>query len=582
MITLKPVSGPDPQPANLLPAGLADVTGMEDGRQPTVLYRDRATGDLLSVRVPGSDTAGQAVLPGLAETLTGWDGVTPVVLGPRSARSKARIEDRLLLPAQRASALIVDGARLPPPEVGIIDAGIAFWNPAFREDGCGSRFDSFGALNLVGEGAALLETLTADDIARLMTLPDGAVREELGQRFPASVFAERGRNPLFRADGLAHRTAMTDLVLSEADEAARLHGMELPVSVLRDLTGGQMAGIMDVALRAVVRQAFPETGTGGAMVVLMAFGFTGGPQDGSADILKGLEQALEDFAGRGIEVTLVLPVGNHLQDRVHAVVPARGQVAWRIQPDDFSANTLEIYHAPGGVASRMLLPDATAFNLPQTPFLGALDLNDKAIGGVWTVATEDGGLRTRITLSPTASRVAGDMSAPFGRWVLRAGETDLSVWILRDETGFEADPTAPARASWLEDDDYARTDALGNPALTDAVPSIVRRAGTASILATSLSDRILRISAHVGGHGPAPYASLPSPGPVPAFETVDLAEQKGASVALNMRPLGPGGQRAVLGNGGPARFRAAGTSLAAALAVGKRARGQGGARRNVL
>ncbi|MEM9853300.1 MAG: hypothetical protein AAF841_02500, partial [Pseudomonadota bacterium] len=151
------------------------------------------------------------------------------------------------------------------------------------------------------------------------------------------------------------------------------------------------------------------------------------------------------------------------------------------------------------------------------------------------------------------------------------------LWVLRDHTGFEGDPGKPFRSSWFDDAGYRGADALGYPALDDALNvsgarlSSVSRTGTASVLATSLAPGFVTVTANVGG-ALAPYAGQLGTGGTASAST-DLAAPAAKGTPRNQLPRHARDGRAVLGNGGPQRFRAAGTSLAAAIETGRIAAG---------
>jgi hypothetical protein len=98
---------------------------------------------------------------------------------------------------------------------------------------------------------------------------------------------------------------------------------------------------------------------------------------------------------------------------------------------------------------------------------------------------------------------------------------------------------------------------------------VVLRDGSASVLASSRQDGIAIVPAVEASGKPAFYASLlpdsTSNGSGPQVHEISLS---GADDA-DHDPIGPFVGRAVLGNAGPDRFRAMGTSLAAALYAGQ-------------
>ena len=581
MLQFETLVCPEPAPRNLLPAALPDIIpGMADpGTRPSVFFRSKA-GDLyIEDFKPGSDPLDPLsnLWPAIEAADSQADRTAPISLGPRSSATGG---DRRGIPA--ASLAQADTDPTSQVEIGIIDAGITFWNPAFRDAGADTscRFASFGALKL-NDRQIVAEALTPVEIQQYCAGSDADNRRALSRKYPESVYGDRARWPLIRPNGLAHGTAMTELVLSTAPESARLHGLELPVSVVRDLTGGQMTAVMEVALLALIeqvrhrRQSVDKLGdTGFRLVVLMAFGFTGGPMDGSADILKGLERTLTRFNAAGYDIELVLPVGNQLQDQLHARLEPGQNVGWRVLPDDHSTNTVEIIH-PGNCGGLSLAAPRGAFvTLPNDRGLFRILVNDQPIGALWSEEIRGDRIRTRISLAPTASSQVQASVAPAGKWRVSCNQTAAKLWILRDETGFEEDPYQPARASWFEDRSYRRFDKFGMPALVDEPHrvgeplSVVRRDGCASILASSRHDKISVVSAVLDDCTRAPYASLLPEGSAAKYQ-MSLTIPDAPEGSFDMQPLGPFVGRAVLGNGGATRFRAAGTSLAAALKAGE-------------
>lgn len=570
MFEFVPLNPAGDGPANLLPAALPEVLEETPGQPPSLVGQDSATGARVSHPL-GAEDMGAFLTTGTPlphpEGMAGME----LHLGPRGPAGGADVQDDL--------PQVSDTPADPdlPAQIGIIDAGMAFWNPSF-----GQRFATAGGIDTAGTR----HVIAANVMAQMQTDGDTRAgdrrnRAIMADQLPDSVFATRpGERQLFPAHGLAHGTAMADLVLANAPAQARLHALELPVPVLRDLTGGQMRGIIDAALRAVVLQAaehLRDAAGGGPiprfrMVVLIAFGFLGGPHGGPAGrpkFVDRLKQTQRAFAARGIDVELVMPVGNHRQARAHARLPVDTDISWRLLPHDHTPNTLEILHEGAAPAVRITAPNGMQVTRPAGALLGKLVLDGQPVGAVASTPLSNGWSRTRISLTRTASRNATDRRAPFGRWHVGLPDgPEAQVWVLRDETGFEADPAAPARGSWLDDGVYRDRDATGLPALNDpANAGLVRRAGSASVMADPFASvGTVWTDPATGAAQPAPYSALHFDGTEAAVQ-IDLAE--GAS--RSSRPIGPFGQRAVLGNGSERRFRVAGTSLAAAIEAGRRA-----------
>ena len=219
-------------------------------------------------------------------------------------------------------------------------------------------------------------------------------------------------------------------------------------------------------------------------------------------------------------------------------------------------------------------PNGAPVPLPEEPGLYRLYLDDVAIGAVWSERIDRTRYRTRVSLVPTATRRIGAPVAPFGYWSIASEQDDVALWILRDDTGFEADPFQPKRPSWFDDVHYIERDAAGEPARTDdpiipgAPQSVVRREGSASVLASSRHEAITVVTALEEDLRPAFYASLFPEGREADF-ALRLSDQNPDLVHSDANPIGPFLGRAVLGNATPDRFRGLGTSMAAALKAGE-------------
>lgn len=594
MLEFRAVPLPPVVPGNLLPAALPEILdvhseGSGRGVRDALTAFFHKTGQEdglggLSHAALGLSGAKLLEEGSLKTRLTelGADMSRPVTFGPREqAAGDAAVRD-LIVP--QVSGTTDDASE--PVQVGIIDAGIAFWNPAFSD-----RFATFGGLVFGAGRSTLHETLAPSDMQDMIArgksrAGDRHNRSVLAERLPGSVFdTSDAEQPLFPADGFAHGTAMTELVLCEAPRNTPLHGLELPKSVLRDLTGGQMRAVLDAALRAVVNQAAGHMDDGSTgcppfrMVVLLAFGFLGGPHDsamGEPDMFTTLRETLDAYARKGIEIELVVPMGNHLQHQAYADLHGGKELGWRLLPDDHSANTLEFIHSSDKASLCVLAPCGRAVTLDiQQEGVGQLVLNGVPVGAVWSQAlSKPGWIRTRLCLAPTVAHDIAVPTAPFGRWTVSMPEDQSAqVWVMRDETGFEADPRRPARGSWLEDDAYRERNDIGMPPIRDPIDyeGMVRRAGTASLLSAFDDPRVVTVGAQWRDgregdcHG-APYSGASLNGGAP-----NVALPLGTGLEDVRRPIGPFGQRAVLGNGSDLRFRAAGTSLTAALAAGQRA-----------
>ena len=155
----------------------------------------------------------------------------------------------------------------------------------------------------------------------------------------------------------------------------------------------------------------------------MPLGFSAGPQDGTHPAAVSTDGALK-ACGRQ-DVQAIVPAGNHLQDRCHALLdPNNGRVVigWDLPPDDFSTNEIEIFGlatmplrlqvaAPAQATLDVLLPGAESYRYVLR--------DGENIGKLMRFADEGRWSRTRLALWHTASDSLA-AGTPHGRWTLDA------------------------------------------------------------------------------------------------------------------------------------------------------------------
>lgn len=572
-------------PANLLPAALPELLGHDAEGSLTALFYAPEALKYVPVAEPFLDQFRDQ--NALLAAFDGIDPQRPVTLGPRATCAKRELRT-LNLPRR--------GKPDPKPdqsaEIGIIDAGIAFWNPAFANAGGSNPFKSITGLNfdLNGGGvdiARLTDAQLEQCVNRGGTIEgDLENQQDMAALLPSSVFSTiNSARPFYANTIAAHGTSMAEMVMATAPADARLHGLELPTAVLRDLSGGQLRGVLDFAVRALVDSVVAKKGNCGGfrLVVLIAFGILGGPQntqdpDARDALLAQLQQTQQDLLDTAdIDVQFVFPMGNHRQDRCHGQLPGGEALDWIVQSDDHSENTLEILHDAEIASFSLQAPDGQVaqFAVPAGNGLKQLVLDNQSIGAVWSQPVTQTLTRTRLTLAPSAARAADEPRAPFGRWRLsHTSDQVLEIWVLRDETGFEATPGQAFRRSWLEDGYKTAATTDGAPTMVDAPGAGARvlRQGTASVLCDAPGAGMICVGAQTRWsdaadnlHEAAYSGARKDGGSDPDF--IDLAAHAPVGYFTN----GPFARRAVLGNGSGRRFWAAGTSLAAALFAGSQA-----------
>ena len=473
--------------------------------------------------------------------------------------------------------------------LGLIDVGIAFWNPGFRTGGQ-SCFKDIGYLGFAGAGSGpgrsgvrFLGSSALDAICQQAD-SDGHDRDivaDLAAQYPQSVFgAHPVAGQLYRIDGFNHGTAIADLMLNPQGDGARtvaphrpIFGLDLPQDVLLDASGGTLQAVLPLAIRALARRVLDwgrQAHRGARLELRLAvpFAFTGGGMGGTHPVIETIRQVVDRAARRRFAIKVFLPAGNHMQDQLHARPgdPQAGTssepLRWFLPPDDHSPNTVEFTWQGGG--SHVLEidgPPGRAVVTLDHKQVALLREGGRVIGAAWCRDQGNGWTRLRISLGPTASDLASGLRLACGDWTLRvkpgAAITDLGAWILRDDRMRLDRKSPPARQSRFRDTGYRRKDANGYVQKTDDPGSLVKRVGSISVLAAAQNADLVAVGAQerlAAGLTPAWYGGLSAQAGVPAcHEVVD-----------GLRPSS--GIRALV-NGGGRRMRFSGTSAATALAA---------------
>ena len=445
----------------------------------------------------------------------------------------------------------------------IIDAGIAFWNDRFR-GAQGPRFRGMRYLDFEQPFFGLTKGLNDLEIEGLCTRANDegnrAMVNHLGGRFPNSVFG-KAANP--NPEGFWHGTAVADLAAGaapgEADNVA-LFGIELPRAVVADYSGEQLTNVLAALLPAAVGMTSDFVNI--PVTIVLPLGFPGGPQDGSHPAAEAIRSFVQTTTLSGLKI--VIPAGNHLQDRCHARLDTEGSrnmVCWDLPPDDFSENELEIFGKAGEPLRLQIAgpgqDQVVEASLPSPGFRLIVRKRGVTIGRLIRLSDRNGRSRARFILSQTATDASGLTSTPCGRWVLRSdGPDKLDFWLFRDDRDPMADRSHPRRPSRFFSAGYVLRDPLGAPPLGDDPGSAVLRSGTLSVLATAADPRIDVVQANQrygkGTEIQAAYSGRRQNG-------MDLTVSKLVDDGW------PGRGAAAAANGGQRRVRMSGTSAAAGL-----------------
>lgn len=493
-------------PLNYMPAGLAALRGEDTNNRlgiPLVLSGEKIVFANFPAKLIKDPSA-------LNDEIGRNSTYSPgkIVLGPPA----------LNLPFNTAQTILefpepIDFVGSKRRAVVIIDVGIAFWNDRFLTSQGESRFHDvqyldhgkviirpgkapFGAPKITRWRRFALERIGSDDRKAIIDTASNsfgnqvAIRK-LKDKFPRSFF---GTDPA--PDGFWHGTAVADLAAG-GDDDTLLFGVELPQAALVDYGGDTLQAVLPAAFGAALRMTeklhLPT-------IVVLAFACPAGPHDGTHPVAGLITDFVGKLKARDIRNELVLPAGNHLQDRCCAQLPKSVDhnstpfITWSLAPNDNSPNTVEICVEHGewkqitlqGPGTSLLTIDNAVpsndkpFRL-QAEHFASIILEGEIIGGIHHLPTNNGKAKLRLSLAHTKYRPGGKTPVPAGDWTIgvRAGSA-VNLWILRDDR----DDTGRT-PSMFSDPAYRERNSDGTYVVNDIDGSKIRRAGTASIYTTA-------------------------------------------------------------------------------------------------
>lgn len=411
-------------------------------------------------------------------------------------------------------------AVLQGPVLGLIDGGLAFAHPRFRQAaaaGEATRIAHFWRQDEMGAGrrpagfAYGLELSGADIDAEVRRSQVAGVDDE-------SEVYRRLQGGLALEQRVNHGTFVLDIAAGPREFTAGIAGLgadlgwdplappgwqaatdlasrcpivavQLDWATVKDTSGGSMrAHLLDGLLYILSCCALEAK-----VVVNMSWGTLAGPHDGSSLFERALDELVGCWRGG---LSLVLPTSNAYQARTHGnatLAPGEhGTLRWRCLPGDTTHNFLEIW-----------LPHEVASGLSVTlrpPGREALPTQRAGDAGVW--AAPDGQplaasifLRQSargehdscilLALAPTFSLQEHAPTAPAGVWEIRLcneGPVPLTfdAFIERDDAllGWRSGLTQ----SHLEDAAYDGSQRFDTHA--GQVSPVVRRSGTFNSIAT--------------------------------------------------------------------------------------------------
>ncbi len=507
-------------PYNYLPAALGPLTSEDDPPNRVVLVLP-GDGDVNRSQVtyhvvPSSILKDSSGLVDFLQQRNIGDGVAfrRCMLGPPTRMQETAFDQPLNLTFEPFEVPTEDAFS---QVAVIIDIGIAFWNPVFQT-AKGPRFKAMRYLDFDAytRGQPALESLSFGDIEKACSdaiNPGGqdSIVAELGRRFPDSYFGDHGGA---EPGTLWHGTAMADLMAglpADAPDTTALMGIELPMAVLRDADGDNLGAVLITLLEGALEMTIAYKSL--PLVIALPWGFTSGLQDGSHPFALAIDTVMALHADR--QIKLLVPMGNQMQDRCCAhIAPSdpglsENGVIWRVPPDDFSQNTIEIHAASTGQNAkqtvRITAPTRQTAVILLKQGQGVFIRRGPATIGILMRFMDTGsGPRLRMVLAPTAWRAMPARPCFAGDWTLSFHHSDdVRIWVLRDDRDWSLDKAFPRRASNLFDQDYRVKDANGAFLRTDDPASAVVRMGTASVLATARAILAVQADETLGSATPA-------------------------------------------------------------------------------
>ncbi|MEM7744610.1 MAG: hypothetical protein AAF409_12965 [Pseudomonadota bacterium] len=451
--------------------------------------------------------------------------------------------------------------------LGIVDVGIAFVNARFRvtdpdggpEDR--TRFEMVwlqdrifvdpGRRNNTLPFPICGTLLLRDDIDALIRefWRDGRLDEDAVYRLftPTRPWAERDVMAMRQQHGTQVLDLMAGYRRGDKDmepeaKRRRIYAVDLPARVIAETSGAFTSpfllwGVWMISLVSLSLRG--QNGRRAPLVLNLSLAYSLGPHDGSHPMVRGLDDLLEVSKLGGLrEVRCVVPTGNHLQDRLHALIASDKwtggacTLTWQLLPDDRSGSFVEIWSTScgdfGSNAGRppervsLVPPDSEGepIDLPADPLLDHVyrlrckDGNEvAAIFYLRHTGRHSTAPRVVVAVRPTATYGAGIVTAPAGRWKITltkreaADHAEVDLWIARDDTieGLRS----YGRQSFFVDHEYRRFTPLGDVARDDRREALIRRMGTRSVLATgveTLKEGGLEMTREPGAsHGTRPY-----------------------------------------------------------------------------
>ncbi|MGH1453986.1 MAG: S8 family serine peptidase [Paracoccaceae bacterium] len=435
------------------------------------------------------------------------------------------------------------------PIVAVIDDGIGFLNERFRmrrgaavrtrfdavwlqapETGTGTPVSgiNLGKVLDAGEINAHLSNIATLDEAEVYRSLNAAIYP-LGCRRATDISASHGTQVMDIAAGCPQEQA--------GENDPLLMAVHLPPRAIGDTSGARFEAYVLKGLRWILARAALRHPTR-PVVINLSVGMLAGPKDGSHILESQIERELTLWEGRtGRRARLVLAFGNGYRNRqVARTTIAAGEtvtLGWRVQPDDRTANHLEIY-GEGVESLDMALADPRGqvldFPAGNTLVQGASTggtVRKTATAALYRIAAQ------RIdTARPSAPRLAASIAATTphdssqtaaiaGLWQITLTNTgtapqDIRLEIQRDDR--VAGPNTGARQSFFDGPGLEGEDPLFRDWNALPMTTPVTEGGSHSALAGCLAQQVHTVGALMRSIlRPAPYcAAGHADGPVVA------------------------------------------------------------------
>lgn len=558
-------------PNNFLPVALPVIQGSL-GRGTFVFYSGKNDGAITATGLLDRD-----LLKTLRENTQTAGGPERLFsfLGPRVAT----VKEQSLKPASRGpEALISGGADRPAADIGVIDTGIAFWNPSFGADL--PAFYGMSFLSLEGEDPVLElgEVGIADIVQLSRDHGDAAVHRKLAHDYKESIWAGYNGQSLLTPDSFGHGTAIAALAGEYGGEGTRLFGLELPVIAVTDASGDVLQGVLAMAIRRLVHMMDPREKGDRRIVIVIPFAFLGGPHGQSNLIADQFSKAVAALSAQ-LSIEIIVPMGNHAEDQAHAIAilgqEERDTLQLRLMPDDHSSSTVELVFGAKTEGVTLVSPLGDEATTELANGVQTLRRGAEVIGAMWTRDIGNGFRRARLCFAPTAG--SDEITCEAGLWTLNfTGEGEVKAWILRDDFQLRGAGLLPRRQARFEDPHYPqfKPHDIYEPA-QDHDLSTVRRDGSGSVLASS--------AIYAGQADASTDKPQPSIKAVAAEWAVAKESDMGGPAPYSGRLHGvsssavvvdtprPGAGHLAVANGTQRKFRVSGTSAAAAIKAGEEA-----------